>query len=76
MAYGTNEDIEKIFKPEYDILASMDLFLQSENINLIEQIFWFFGNAMGESREIRDLLLSKTCIFDVLEKLVFSRKIT
>ena len=76
MAYGTNEDIEKIFKPEYDILASMDLFLQSENINLIEQIFWFFGNAMGESREIRDLLLSKTCIFDVMEKLVFSRKIT
>ena len=76
MAFGTDKDIEQIFLPEYDILTQMNIFLKSDNINLIEQIFWFLGNSLGENMKIRDMVLGSTCIFQVLEKLVFKHKVS
>jgi len=75
LAFGSKEDIDMIFKPELQIMHFMNLFLQSENPMLLEQVFWFFGNSMGDNEKIRDLVVQQTPVVDVMEKLISKPKI-
>ena len=57
LAYGTNDDLECIYHPKYQLLQFMSIFVQSPNKTLVEQAFWFIGNSIGDSPKLRDLYL-------------------
>jgi len=53
----------------------MSLFMQSSDKALVEQVFWFVGNSIGESEKLRDLFINSTCILDSLYNLAQSPRI-
>lgn len=37
---------------------------------MIEQCLWFIGNAIGDSEDLRDLMIENTCLIETMSQLV------
>lgn len=66
LAYGPDEDVKYLFKPKFEILPNLNRLLQSKDYFMIETIIWFFANCMGESKPVRDLVISQTDLLMVM----------
>jgi len=50
LAYGTQEDIIKIFNHPMDVLSCVNEILSDlSDLAMIEQTLWFIGNLTGDS---------------------------
>lgn len=63
LAYGTEDDIDKLFDPAIDLISSINNILNSNDKPMIEQALWLIGNITGENEKFRDLILQRTNIF-------------
>ena len=54
LAYGSEQELEAMFGIEYDILSHMNNLLKGSDVQLIEQVLWFFANVSGDSMKFRD----------------------
>ena len=57
LCYGSQDDLEKIFSPQYDLLGCVEIYLNSSDRAFVEQTLWVLGNMSGESKEFRDLII-------------------
>jgi len=46
-----------LFAPEYDIVGSINIILNSSDLAYVEQVMWLIGNISGESSELRDFVI-------------------
>lgn len=54
----------------------MNTFLTHSNPAMVEQSLWFFGNAIAESRSLRDYIINTTNIMEVMNNMVNGSKIS
>ena len=59
LAYGTEEDVQKMFSDKMNLLGCIDQLLKTSKTDLLmlEQITWLLGNITGDSKSFRDLIV-------------------
>lgn len=75
LAYGTKEDSLKILHPDYGILTAVDNILRTSDKPFLEQVLWFIGNVCGEAKELQEIIISHTCIFEIFMGLIQQQRI-
>ena len=62
LAYGDQDDIEKLLDPQFGVFQIMNTVLSSDDLAMIEQILWMIGNITGENSKLRDLIIKNTIL--------------
>ena len=75
LAYGTKEDSMKILCPDFGILTAVDTILRTSDKPFLEQVLWFIGNVCGEAKELQEIIIANTCIFEVFMSLIQQQRI-
>lgn len=75
LAYGKEDDIEKIFDPQLDLLSCLNVILNSNDKPMIEQALWLIGNITGENVKFRNVILKQTHIIQCLVRMIEGVKI-
>lgn len=76
LLYASGKELEHIFNPKYQVLNTVNSYLLHSIPAMVEQSLWFFGNAIAEGRQLRDLVVNQTCIVDVMVKMVEAPRIS
>jgi len=58
IGYGDEDDIMKLFDEEYGFVAHINRILNSNDLQMIDQVIWLCANAAGESIKLRNIILS------------------
>lgn len=70
LAYGDQDDIEKLLDPQYGVYQIMNTVLSSDDLAMIEQILWMIGNITGENSRLRDLIVENTILLTTFQRLL------
>ena len=70
MAFGTEDENLTLFEPRYQLIEHLDRLLARNELEMGEQIIWFYANAIGDSVVIRDKILERSKILEYCDKLI------
>lgn len=70
LAYGDEEDIKKMFDPQFNVFDVINTVLSGDDHAMIEQALWFIGNITGENGDFRDTILKDTILLEALQRLI------
>lgn len=76
LVYASGDEISVIFDPKYELVSIVNTYLTHSNPAMVEQSLWFFGNAIAESKGLRDHIIMNTNIVDVMNSMVNGSKIS
>jgi hypothetical protein len=67
-----------MFSHPMNLLSCLNQILEQRPLDqvMLEQTLWLIGNLIGDSQQIRDVIVSHTCIFDTLGALMSQKKIS
>lgn len=76
LAYGDQNDIQKLFDPQYGVFEIINNVLSSDDQAMIEQILWLIGNISGENAYFRDIIMHNTTLLKTFTRLLERPKIS
>lgn len=68
-----DEHTDAILAPQFEILESCEVMLRSPEPKMLEQIIWLFSNLIGENLSIRDMVIQRTSILEVMKDCCFKK---
>ena len=68
IGYGDEDEIIQIFADEYNLVKSLNMILNGQDLQMIDQAIWLMANSAGTSQKCRKMVLSQTYIIDCLAR--------
>ena len=62
--------------PEMELFEALNIILQGSDLPMIDEVLWFLGNVIGGCMEIRDKILSRSCVINTMFVLMNTCNIT